>query len=285
MDKTYIKPLFSVDITSDKKNEVPTGAEFIVRSLSKEEMQEVENRRDDFDKSTEKSSLPSWFFIVEYAFVVIAFIIYAVSGRIGFEKVMKDSPILMISGTACGIIWIVLHTFSNYKKNMKRKENEERIFEINEERDFILYEKLGVPKNAKNADVLIFSYTVENGTVTPYFPDFLSTPYFNSAVKIYESGDAVNIADGEGNLYSFKKNEFKSISACDEQISVNEWNKKDSPSSEKFKSHVTSVDKDKITVKSYYILHIERGGENFGIRFPSYEIELFEGITKLKAEK
>jgi hypothetical protein len=106
----------------------------------------------------------------------------------------------------------------------------------------------------------------------------------NVSVKLYETNDALHIADLE-NVYSFAKSELKVITTVNKRISVPTWNKDEDPRSGSFKRYKMTVNNiGNVFFKPYYILEIEHESQIFGIYFPCYELEIFEHLTGLKAE-
>ncbi len=51
-----MKPIFCIDVTLDKKNEIVNGSEFITRTASKQKIEEYENKQEDFEQTVKKVS-------------------------------------------------------------------------------------------------------------------------------------------------------------------------------------------------------------------------------------
>ena len=125
---------------------------------------------------------------------------------------------------------------------------------------------------------------MKNGKIRPYLSGLQTTAYMNVSVKMYETNDALHIADLE-NVYSFAKSELKVITTVNKRISVPTWNKDEDPRKGSFKRHKMTVSNmGDVFFKPYYILEIEHESQIFGIYFPCYELEIFEHLTGLKAE-
>ena len=143
---------------------------------------------------------------------------------------------------------------------------------------------MNVPDDAAGVDILHFRYKMKNGKIRPYLSGLQTTAYMNVSVKMYETNDALHIADLE-NVYSFAKSELKVITTVNKRISVPTWNKDEDPRKGSFKRHKMTVSNmGDVFFKPYYILEIEHESQNFGIYFPCYELEIFEHLTGLKAE-
>lgn len=280
-----MKPIFCIDVTFDKNNEIVNGSEFITRTASKQKIKEYENKQEDLEQTVEKSKLPLWLRIIKYLCGLFFLIVLAASVRAGFETALKNAPILVMSGALCGILWIILHFVSKVKekKVLKEENAEQQLKEIYE--DFKnIHNELNVPDDAAEVDVLLFKYKMKNGKISPYASGLQTTAYINTRVKMYETNDELHIADLE-NVYSFAKSELKVITMVNKRISVPTWNKDEDPRRGSFKRYKMTVSNmGDVFFKPYYILEIEHESQIFGIYFPCYELETFEHLTGLKTE-
>lgn len=280
-----MKPLFCIDVTLDKNNEIVNGSEFITRTASKQKIEEYENKQKDLEQTVEKSKLPLVLRIIKYLCGLFFLMGLATSAKAGFETALKNAPILAMSEALCGILWIILHFVSKgkEKKVLKEENAEQQSKEIDE--DFKnIHNELNVPDDAAEIDVLLFKYKMKNGKINPYLSGLQTTAYINMSVKLYETKDELHIAD-LGNVYSFAKSELKVITTVNKRISVPTWNKDEDPRKGSFKRYKMTVnDIGNVFFKPYYILEIEHGSQIFGIYFPCYELEIVEHLTGLKAE-
>lgn len=284
ISQSDIKPIFCVDITSNKNNTVLNGSEFIARSVSKQTIEEYDHKRENLEKTIKKSKLPLWLRIIKLLSGWFSIIVFISCIRPGFKTAFKNAPGLIIIGVFCGILWAVLHFVSKKKeKQVLKEENaEEQLEELNE--DFLSIEdELNVPKDAVEIDILSFKYKLKNGEIRPCAIGMQMTEYFNPIVKIYATPDKLHIVDLE-NVYSFKKSEIKSIITVNKRISVPTWNKEENPTKGKFKSYKMTVNNfGHVFFKPYYILEIEKDNQTFGIYFPCYELDTIEKLTGLTA--
>ena len=280
-----MKPIFCIDVTLDKNNEIVNGSEFITRTASKQKIEEYENKQEDLEQTVEKSKLPLLLRIIKYLCGLFFLTVLAASVKAGFETALKNAPILVMSEALCGILWIILHFVSKgkEKKVLKEENAEQQSKEIYE--DFKnIHNELNVPDDAAGVDILHFRYKMKNGKIRPYVSGLQTTAYMNVSVKMYETNDALHIADLE-NVYSFAKSELKVITTVNKRISVPTWNKDEDPRKGSFKCYKMTVsDMGDVFFKPYYILEIEHESQIFGIYFPCYELEIFEHLTGLKAE-
>ena len=159
-----IKPIFCVDVTADKKNEKLNGTEFITRTASREKLDEYEEKQEQLEKTVEKSKLPLWLRIIHYlcgAFAIIVFV-GILRADVDVATAIKNAPVLVASGVACGVIWLVLFLCAKLKasKVLKEENAEEQTKEMVEDFNDI-HEELEVPSSAISTDILLFKYKVK----------------------------------------------------------------------------------------------------------------------------
>lgn len=279
-----IRPLFCFDVTTNKKNDVLSGGEFITRTASKERMEEYENKRENLEQTVEKSQLPGWLKIIKLLLGYFAVIILLGTIKAGLETASKNAPGLITAGVACGILWMILYIVSKTKENqtLKEEDAEGKLEEL--KGDFLsIQDELNVPKDAVEIDVLSFRYKRKNGEIRPCTVGMQMTVYFNAIVKIYATPDELHVVDLE-NVYSFPKSTIKSIITVNKRISVPVWNKEEAPTKGKFKPYKMALNGyGHVFFKPYHILEIEKDGERFGVYFPCYELDTIENLTGLTA--
>ena len=79
---------------------------------------------------------------------------------------------------------------------------------------------------------------------------------------------------------------FRSIKTVKEKITLDSWNKEEAHDEGRYEQYKIKIsDVENVTIKSYHILELEHLGELYGIYFPCYELDTFERITGLIAEK
>lgn len=283
-----VTPIFCIDITSDKNNEKTNGEEFITRTASRNKLDEYEEKHEQLEKTVEKSKLPLWLRIVQYICAAAFIIVLAgvLEADVDVDTAIKNAPVLIAGGVACGIIWLVLFLCAKLKskKVLGEEKAEEQTRELVE--DFKdIHSELGVPSDALDVDILLFQYKVKKGQISPHVSGLQTTPFINLAVKMYETGSEIHIADIE-NVYSFDKLDIRGITTVNKRISIPAWNKDEDPRRGRFKPYkMTLGNTGDIFFKPYYILNIDRDGQKYGLYFPCYELEAFERMTGFKAEQ
>lgn len=280
-----ITPIFCIDITLDKNNEVFNGSEFITRTASSKKIEEIENKQENLEQAIHNTKLPLALRVIQFVCGCFSLLILAASIIGGLETSFQNSPLLVIGAVPLGIVWLALHVFS--KKREKRVIKEENIErqtnEIDEDVEAIQNE-LGVPKNAVEVDLLFFHYKVKNEKIIPQAPLFQTTPYINLEADVYTTENELHFATLE-HVYSFKKSDIKAITTVNKRISIPFWNKDEEPTDGKFKPYKMTVNSmGDVFFKPYHILKIECENKWFGIYFPCYELEAFEAFTGLSAQ-
>ncbi len=283
-----MKPIFGIDITFDKKNDTVNGEEFITNTISKQKVEELEEKQENLNQTIEESRLPKLLRIIKficgiYALFVVLGVVRALPS-VNLKQAFQNAPILIISGLLCGLVWVILQFFSKKKeKNILEEKNAERqVLEIDRDIQSI-YNELNVPSSAPSVDVLMFKYKTKNDEIVPRAIGLQPTPYINLDLKIYATDRDLCLSDLE-NTYSFSLSELKDIKTVHKRISVFSWNKEEDPRKGKFKPYKMTINNlGNVFFKPYHILEIEHDGQIFGIYFPCYELETFERLTGLKA--
>lgn len=284
-----MKPIFGIDITADKRNEITNGNEFITRTVSDETSDQLETNQEELEQTVEKCQLPLWIRIVKflcgmYSAIALIGVLKALPD-IGIRQAFQNAPIIIISGVVCGVIWLVLHTISKQKEKAVLKESgadtQLQQIEMNVQESYI---ELGVPEYAPSVDILMFKYKVKDGEIVVKTTGLESVAYFNLETKAFVKEGMLHIADVES-LYSFALTELKGIKTVNKRIGIISWNKKEDPRKGEYKKYKMTVnDMGNVFFKPYHILEIERDGQSFGLYFPCYELEVLEELTGLRAE-
>ena len=285
-----MKPVFGIDITTNKKNERLNSEEFIIQTTSKQKTEELEEKQENLKQTIEESKLPLWIRIVKivcgfYALIVIVGVIKALPD-VGFDQALRNAPILIISGFLSLIVWLIMQFLSKRKeKRVMSEQNAEQQIEELDTKCQNIYEELTVPKDTASVDVLVFRYKTKNGKVTPKTIGMQITPYMNLNVKIFKTEDSLCLADLES-LFAFPLSSLQTIHTVKKRISVPSWNKEEEPTKGAFKPYKMTVDQfGRIFFKPYHILTLMHNGRIYGIYFPCYELPIFESLTRLKADE
>ena len=281
-----MKPIFAVDVSLDKKNEVVNGKEFITRSISEETKRAYDRKAEGLDNTISKAKLPVWMTIVKFVCTIVAVAVFAGLVRAGdVEMALTNAPGLITAGVICAVVALAIHLYSKSKeKTVLKEENaEEQLNNINADIR-VIYDELAVPQGARSVDVLMFRYIEKDGKIKVKTAPMQMSEYIALEVKAYVSDGCLNIADLE-NVYSFPLEKIKAIRTVRKRSSFSPWNKENAPTENMYKNHGLTVDQyGMIHMKYYYTIVIEQEGEEHLIYFPTHEIDVFEKLTGLWAQ-
>lgn len=283
-----MKPIFAIDITENKKNDVFNGEEFITKTVEADQSVELENKQEDLKQTIDDSKLPLALRIIQgvcgFVGVMVLVGVLKAMFSIGFAQAYQNAPELITVGAACLGVFIILTIISKQKeKNVLAEQDAET--QVQEIQDDIqeIYDSLDVPRNAETVDVLVFKYKIEDGIPKAITGTWDVSPYTNFDVRLFRDDDKICIADLE-NVYSFNLSDITAIKSFPKRIVTFNWNKDVPPTDKQYKQYKLTVDNYQRLHVPYNILEINYNGEIYGIYFPSYELPAFERITGLRAE-
>ena len=279
-------PLWGVNVTQNKKNEIANGRELIVATISKKvNLEEVQDRAEELER---KASLPKpWGFIkwvCGFIALVMAGGIVKGVAEVGFEQAMQNAPILLAIFAVCTVVFVVLKIWGNRRNNavMQSTEVEQLDADVQETLG-LAYEELGVPEDAVKMDAFVFRYKEKNGKISIRSMGFFE--FINVEVRAYVKDEALCLADTES-VYAIPLKSLRSIQTVKKTAMFQGWNKELLPNDKSFKPYHVGVNQyETIFCKPYCILEAEIRGEIWGVYFPSYELPVVEGLTGLKAQQ
>ena len=226
-----MKPIFCIDVSVDKNNEVMNGEEFITKTVTDESAQSLEEKREELNSVIEKTKLALPLRILEYACAIASVIVLSVFVEValesGFMKALNGAPLIPLCGIIFGVGWLAIFICARKKeKRVLREEQFEEEIESLDNNVECVYDELGVPKNADNVDVLMFAYKIKDGEIVPKMNGILPSVYFNADLKIFKTEGAICLADLE-HVYSFSLSGLRSIKTVKEKITLDSWNKEE----------------------------------------------------------
>lgn len=283
-----MKPIFGIDITTDKNNEQMAADNFVAVAASKETAEKLEDSGNKAENTLKKAQLPLGLSILRYVALVIGGIgilsFLNSFSELGFAAAYAASPLLFFAGIIGVVIFVALSVIETVKqKSVLDGEQAADIVNEIESVTATIYRELGVPTEAADVDVLLFRYKEsDNGEIVPKEPMLGATAYINFEVKAFIDNNNLCLAD-LNYRYDFPMNAMSCITPVNKKISVPTWNKTLPITDETFKDyHLTKNSMDCIVVRSYYILEMIIDDEKYGIYFPAYELEAFKKLTGLR---
>ncbi len=145
------------------------------------------------------------------------------------------------------------------------------------------FAELEVPESSIPTDILLFRFVIKDGVCKAKESALSVTPYLNHEMRAYLKDYNLCLAD-VGGVYSFPLESLKRITTVKKRIILPEWNKEEAYNKGIYKQYKISSNQYGVSVKPYYILELEKDGEEYGIYFPSYELPTFESLTLMHAE-
>lgn len=285
-----MKPIFCIDVTNNKKNDILNGSEFISRTLSAQKLKDYEEKQDSLEEAVEKSKIPLWLTIVKY---LCAFFFLIVLGAVAksrenltIPEQFENAPGLFIAAIVCAVAWVIIQILSKRKetKVLKEEKAEDQVEELKKD-EKIIFEELEVPNTARSVDILMFRYKVKKEKIVPYVSGLQTTAYICLDAKAFADEEGLHLAD-ISSVYTFKKSEIKAIRTVAKRISIANWNKDEDPRKGEFKPYKMAVNNyGDVFFKPYHILEVEHDGQLYGIYFPPYELDVFERLTGMAAER
>ena len=159
LSESITKPLFCIDITENKNNDVINGEEFITLAAPTQKIEEYETKQESIEETVKKTHLPLWLIIIQYLSAFLFIVTVSSTIEVGLRAAMQNAPFLVMSGFLGGIVWgvLTLVAFIKKKKITSEEKLEEKLEELSDNSD-TLYRDLGVPEDALNVDILVFRY-------------------------------------------------------------------------------------------------------------------------------
>lgn len=281
-----MKPLFGIDITTDKKNETVNGKQFVIRALDQAQMQALEQRTEALQQTVERAKLPLVLRVIKsicgYLTIIVLVVLFRAAFDIGLSQAYNNAPYVFYATPVLGVIWLALFILSRKKESAVFEEAGAEQQAASLDRDIKShYDMLGVPEDAVQVDVLMFRYKEKNGEILPQAQGLAPTPFMALDLMAFATEDALLLADLE-ELHSIPKTALRSITTVKKRICVPNWNKEEAPNKGRFKPYKIIVNNaGLIYTKPYHVLEFECDGERWGIYFPVYERESFERLTGL----
>ena len=280
-----MKPVFGVDITTDRRNDWNNSDEFILSKVGAELEAKLEGAADSALAVEKKSGLPWYGTILQGIVGAAALLGFAgvFDGVIdhGFAGVMKNAAPWLYVFVIGGAAWLSLTLIDRLKKKKTLASGEAAA--VNEALEAALDKarsELGVPENAETVDVYTLDYKVKNGKYVNSNPPF----FMNIEVHAYRQNDALMLW-GTNEVWAFPLCEMKRIRTVKKSNTAMLWNKDEKPREGRFSQYKLAANNYGVSAKTYHILELEHGGENYGIYFPCWELPVFEKLTGLNAEE
>jgi len=201
-------------------------------------------------------------------------------GSYYLDAYIEHHPWIFWLGGGAIAVWLMLNVIEGILESRaaKKADAEESSAEQDEP------SATWIPEDAKNVDILVFHYTVEDGKTTPVDREDAISRYINYGVSAYSDSENLYISTLDEE-YAIRLDSLKAIRTENEKIAIPDWNKDVPPTQGEYKPYKLSVDNlDRITLPHYHVIEFTNANEQWGLYFPCYELPAFEALTGLKAE-
>ena len=288
-----MKPFLGIDLTTNKKNELMNGEEFLVAKPALSLTQSLESSMEILEEATEKSKLPLpiriWHWICGAVGLLVAGgILKALCGEdsVTLAEAYQNASWLFWFGGACLAVWGLLKLISIRKEMsvMESEESSHALSNLDMTHNTILAD-LNVPHDSKEIDILFFFYKVKGDGIKVCEKGLQVAPYINTIFHVFADSENLYLANLEGK-YAIPLSALKGIKSVKKTIRIIKWNKDEEFNKGIYKQYKLSKDNyGCIICKGYHILEFEHNNDLWGIYIPCYELPAIEEITGLKADE
>lgn len=279
-------PFFGIDLTTDKKNQQPSGQNFLSKKPSAPLTQSLTASANKAEENLQRAKLPLLLRILQYLFGIVA-LVFALGifrSKVPFAVGYQNAAWVYWTAGICLIAWLVLTIWGMVRsRSVLGAEESRQTFSGLEQFNDAIFEDLKVPADAKTVDILSFFYKAEDGTIRVCEKPLQMAPYINLDFKLFADHEFIYLANLEGR-YTFPRASLVKIATVDRHIRLHGWNKEEPYNKGIYKPYQLTTDGyHTIHCTGYHILHIDHNGSDWGIYFPSYELPAFEEVTGLQA--
>ena len=278
-----MKPIFCIDITKNKNNQVLNGDELVTAKVSAIRADQLGKAVDRVGDQENKAKTPGWLNVLRllllgmFVFSFSLFLSHMAEGG-SFVQVYQKAATWFWTGVGSLILWATLaYLGSKKEKDVVNSDETQRVIATAEQLLENVYEELRVPRNAASMDILVFRYVEKNGQVVPKATGVLT--FMSCVCKVFTENGNFCIADAD-QRYEIPMGAIRRIVTVNKDASIPTWNKEIPTNKPPYKQYKLRLDNyGFIHFKPYYILEMEHEGQAWSLYFPSYELPLVESLT------
>lgn len=279
-----MKPFYGIDNTQNADNEKENGDEFLVQKPDERLYKEYDKALNGvFAKISKKFRLPFILKTFQYLFLLLGGMLLCIlveyffsEENAGFNTIVLQVIYVVI---ICAAGFLILH-FA-VKKLKKKEDKDETDLQSRRVQSLLrqILNNLEVPADALEIDVLSFNYEQKNGEIK-IDKCGMSVPLFNPmSFYIYKDEENFYLVCDSGK-YAFKLSSIKNLHRIEHKNALFFWNKNTPCNEGEYKRYKMREDEfGNIRCKAYYILEVEKDGEEWGIYFPEYETEIMKNVA------
>lgn len=276
-----MKELFGTNLTSDRRNTAYDGANLESAKLPASMQDTLDHHMDEVSDLAEKSEPAIPYIIETIAFLgwfICAGSLLRNLGELTFAEMFSNAPAIPWIMGISFVVWLPLFISRRIRKH--RVENSEETAQTIDHAETTLsscMQYLGVPADAVAADVLVYCYREKDGE------NILKERYGITAspveVQLFRDDSCFHLCDGYVR-YDIPLSDLLGIRQIHKRVPMNGWNKEDAPTAKCYKQyHMTTNNMEQVFIKEHFRLDFLLNGESFCLRFPPYELSVFQQMT------
>lgn len=286
-----MKVLFGINLTDNRKNEKLDGAELLVDAPSALSLKLLEEGATGFTDAVERSRLPILFRVLQWisgltAGVIGIGILRATTGEdsVSLAEGFRNAPWLFVACIASAVIFLVLLLWSRFRfRSVVDTKEFDRVQGRLENDVLRIFRELGVPEAAVDVDFFSLYYQQRGKEIKICKKWLQSVEFITTCQKLYKDETNLYLADMEGKR-SIPLASLRAIRTVKKRVGMDEWNKEEELTSERYKPYRLHEDDNGIYMKQYHVLEFFLRGSEWLLYFPCYELPIVEELTGLVAE-
>lgn len=280
-----MKPLLCYDESKKADAEKLTGGEFIVDKIPAELEQALNKSTNAAVKRMVKNMAPAFIMCalkyILFAVTIILVLTAAtkiIDNEITLSSLLSENLWIAVAALAALIAAIIMSVVA--KRLMNKDDGVEGLNEDTTHDSLVnqAWNYYRIPSSAKDITVLCLSFEAKRSKTV--FTDTEESGTISTDYKAYVENDTLYLIDVEGK-YAFQKSELLGLSKVNKKLSI--WWLEDQPIDDALCKRYDMKKKDEdIFIKYFISLNILRGGEEYCLCFPPYELPKLEELTGLK---
>lgn len=282
-----MKPFYGIDRTENKKNTFREGECFLAAGTSGAVSSAMERAAEGAAVQLRKAKLPvplGWFRTVcGWAAALLLFGIIRALRNVTLLEAYDNAPAIFWLAGICAAVWLVLTAVGGViRKNIQSTEEYTVAVKRMEDQVNAAFRELGVPRDAKDVDVISISHRWKNGKLKPVAYGLEISERTTEPFKVFRREDRLCFANPEGR-YEFPLSELQILRSVKKRIYSLGWNKEEDYDEGFYKPYKLKMDDYKrIHMRSYGLLELEHEGIRWAIWLPPYELNYISALTGLK---
>lgn len=279
-----MKNLFGVINDYDQKKVKTNYEPFIIKKLTKSEMNKISNltkKYEDINQKTKPNKWLSTFNRLFFMLIVIAglFILIDVLNKInkeGFGKIFMDNLFYFFAFIVGIIGFIICHICLKHFSKSNEKINFEK--EARKAFDEVLsYSSkcLGISNDALSIEILSGQAVLRKNQIKE------NGVFFNVLLSVTKNKDSLLLAD-LNSLIAIPLNEIISLEKIEEVYKFKSWHKKESIKDAKYEQYNIRIKGFNFSANHYYALKFKHNNEEYAIYIQPYDYPVIKSLIDVE---